>query len=56
MNPPSIVILCVIGLLFVLAVANEIRKKIQKKSSNGGCSCCGDCKSCHGCSSNTPKE
>ncbi|MBQ4584762.1 MAG: FeoB-associated Cys-rich membrane protein [Clostridia bacterium] len=54
MNPASIVILCVVGLLFVLAVANEIRKKIQKKSS--GCSCCGDCKSCHGCTSQNTEE
>ncbi len=55
MNPASIVILCVVGLLFVLAVANEIRKKIQKKSS--GCSgCCGDCKSCHSCHTGKAEE
>lgn len=48
MNLATIIILCVVAAVFVLIVANEIKKKKQGKSS---CSCgCGGCAfkdSCH---------
>ncbi len=41
MNVPTIIVLSIVVLAFVLALANEIRKK---KSGKGGCSC-----GCSGC-------
>ncbi len=47
---PTIIVASIIGLIFVAIVVNEIRKKIQGKSS---CSCGGNCGACGLCPSKT---
>lgn len=43
MNLPTIIVAAVIGVLFVVIVACEIRKR---KNGKGGCSCGGSCGGC----------
>ncbi|MBR2612844.1 MAG: FeoB-associated Cys-rich membrane protein [Clostridia bacterium] len=45
---PTIIVASIIGLVFVAIIVNEIRKKIQGKSS---CSCGGNCGACGLCPS-----
>lgn len=49
MNAPTIVVLCIVVLVFAAIVANEIYKKKKGKSSCscGGCSGCGMKGQCH---------
>jgi len=49
MNLPTILVGLVVLAVFIAIVARGIH---NKKLGQGGCSCGGDCGSCHGCCRN----